>query len=375
MEVAAVKLSFTWQQLCRGVVTICLVAFIVVHTFVQQHPSSPDVPKKVALPALSRPGDSLSPRFEAGMIFPRWGANAYNRDDADWSAGLREIQAQTGARWIAITITFHQTSISATQVKTSPDTPTPKSLAEGIRAAKQLGYKVFIIPMISVDASPHWSGSIHFSTLSRAQTWFESYWQTLQPYVVIAQEEAAEQFALGNELEELQTMPALLWQGLVDRIRHIFTGAIVYDMNWTSLKNPVPSWMRDKRINSIGISTYVPLTRYAQRLDARQLPAVWHEKIDVVLDAFAMQLGRPIFLSELGYRNTAFAGYNPWLIRINEPRDDSEQAALFSAALQNIATDTHISGVFLWAWSLPPFAPNGKPAAQVIHRWYSVLQQ
>jgi len=365
-----VKLSFTWQQLSRGIVTICLVVFIVVHIFAQQQASSfPGVLEQHDAPGLSKPGS----RFETGMIFPRWGTNAYGNTDANWPVGLREIQAQTGARWIAITISFHQASDSATQVKTSQDTPTPKSLAEGIRAAKRLGYQVFVIPMITVDVSPQWSGNIHFSTLSRAQAWFENYWQILQPYIVVSQQEAAEQFALGNEFEQLQTMPAPLWQHLVDRISRIFTGAIVYDVNWTSLKKPVPSWMYDKRIAAIGVSSYVPLTGYAQRLDAQHLPALWHEKVDVMLDAFAMQLGKSIFLSELGYRNTAFAGFNPWLIQVNEPRNDSEQAALIAAALQNIAADRRISGVFIWAWSFPPFAPNGKPAAQLIHRWYSLM--
>lgn len=307
------------------------------------------------------------------MTFPRWGTTAYSGNDANWSIGLHEIQEQTGAGWVAITISLQQASVSATQVETSQETPTPQSLAEGIRVAKQHGYRVFIIPMITIDATPQWSGAIHFSAFSQAQAWFESYWQTLQPYIVVAQEEKAEQIALGNELDQLQALPAILWQDLLDRISHLFTGVIVYDMNWTSLGKPVTSWMRDKRISAIGISCYIPLTTSSQRLDPRQLPALWHEQVGALLDTFAMKLGKPILLSELGYRDSAFAGYNPWLTQVNEPRDDNEQAALFAAALQNIAADGHINGVFIWAWSFPPFAPNGKPAAQVIHHWYTVL--
>ncbi|HEV2474861.1 MAG TPA: hypothetical protein VGT44_01445 [Ktedonobacteraceae bacterium] len=41
--------------------------------------------------------------------------------------------------------------------------------------------------------------------------------------------------------------------------------------------------------------------------------------------------------------------------------------------MQNIAADMHINGVFIWAWSFPPFAPNGKPAAQVLRQWFSMI--
>jgi hypothetical protein len=307
------------------------------------------------------------------MIFPRWGAQAYSNADADWIAGLREIESQTGARWISITITFHQASAPAMQVVPAADTPTPESLAEGIRAAKQHGYHVFIIPMITLDSAQRWAGYIHFTALPQAQAWFVSYWRALQPYVIVAQREGAEQFSLGNELEQLQVAPSILWQQLLDRFSQNFTGALVYCMNWTSLDKPVPTWMRDSRIAAIGVSTYVPLTTREQRLDAAQLPALWHQKVGLALDTFAAQLGKPVLLSELGYRDTAYAGYNPWQIQVNEPQDDSEQAALFNAALQNIAADTHIAGVFVWAWSFPPFAPNRKPAALVLHRWYTQL--
>lgn len=373
--------SLTWQQICRFVVAVCLAAFIVAHSLVQQHSSSPTIPEAAkpraasTLPELwpflrSRP--SIAP-FETGMIFPRWGVTAYGNDDVNWVAGLRNIKSQTGARWITLTIPFHQASEFATQVISSTDTPTPASLAEGIRAAKQLGYRVFVIPMITVDSNQHWSGNIHFATSSQAQMWFDSYWQALQPYVFGAQHAGAEQFSLGNELEQLQTSPAALWQQLLDRVSRNFTGSIVYSVNWTSLRKSIPSWMRDGRISAIGISTYIPLTARAQRLDAKQLPALWHEKVSLALDSFAAQLGKPLLLSELGYRDTAFAGYNPWLIVVHEPQDDEEQAALFDAAFQNIASDLHIIGVFVWAWSFPSFAPNGKPAAQILYRWYGAL--
>jgi hypothetical protein len=87
----------------------------------------------------------------------------------------------------------------------------------------------------------------------------------------------------------------------------------------------------------------------------------------------SMQLGKPVLISEIGYRESSDAGYNPYQREASAPRDDAEQAALYDAALQNRATDDKIIGVFFWAWQTPPFAPDGKAAAQVLHTWYTRL--
>lgn len=311
--------------------------------------------------------------FEAGIVFPRWGASAYSTQDANWLKGLREITTQTAAKWISLTIDLHQTSESVAQVIEGPDTPTPASIAAGITIARRLGYQVFVSPLITVDSVNTWSGVIHFSSLIQTMAWFNSYWQVMQPYIVAAQAAGAEQLAVGNEYSHLEDAPSYLWNQLLQRTRKIFSGRLVYNINWTSLQKAIPAWMYDSNLDAIGVSAYVPLTTTPQMLDPRQLPALWHEKVSHVLDHFAAQLDIPLFLSEIGYRDSRYAGFNPWQLSMNEPRDDSEQAALFNAAMQNIITDPYITGVFVWAWSFPPFSPNGKPAAKVLYHWYVIV--
>lgn len=71
--------------------------------------------------------------------------------------------------------------------------------------------------------------------------------------------------------------------------------------------------------------------------------------------------------------NTSHATYHPYQDADQGKKDLKMQAALYDAALQNIANDHLIDGVFIWAWSKPPFAPNSTPAAQTIHQWYERL--
>src|SRR5579884_4279340 len=135
----------------------------------------------------------LSPDFQTGVIFPQWGTGAYSTSNANWLYGLGEINDQTAAGWIEIPITLYQNSYTDTTLQPNDQTPTPESLAEGIRAAHAHGFHVFVVPFITVrppDNNPntHWSGDIgHYdpgigswrevTTNWWRSAWFDGYWQ------------------------------------------------------------------------------------------------------------------------------------------------------------------------------------------------------
>jgi hypothetical protein len=317
------------------------------------------------------------PSFQTGIIFPQWGTNAYDTTDKNWQVGLTDIQNQTSAQWIEIPINLFQSSVTSTHVTVSDITPTPNAVATGIRTAQASYYHVFIVPLLSVGGILTWSGSIQFSTTQQMQQWFDSYWQALQPYVVAAAQAGAEELAIGTELEKLQLAPATLWNQLIERVHQIFPGKLTYDINWSSLYYQIPSWLHSPLLTAVGVSVYIPLTYTPQRLDPAILPRLWQEKIGKLLDSFSIQLTKQVFISEIGYRNSAFALYRPWERDAQaqaEPADPEEQAAAYNAALMNVVVDPHIIGVYFWAWSVPLFEPNWKPAAKILYKWYTSPQ-
>lgn len=318
------------------------------------------------------------PGFQAGMIFPQWGTNAYDVTDANWQIGLKDIQEQTAARWIEIPINFYQSSVYSTQVGTTDITPTPAALAAGIRAAHAKNFQVFVVPLLSAGGTLTWSGSIQFSSLQQEQAWFDSYWQTLQPYAQAAAQAGAEQLAIGTEFEKLQNAPAALWNQLIERAHQVFPGKLTYDMNWSSLYQPIPAWMSNALLSTIGVSIYIPLTATPQRLNPAALPALWRDSIGKLLDTLAQQIHRPVLISEIGYRDSAYALYRPWERDARaqaEPPDPAEQAAAYEAALSNVVADQYIAGIYFWAWSVPLFQPNWKPADRVLYKWYTSVYE
>jgi hypothetical protein len=365
--------------------------------------STPQAVYKASLPPPPQPIYAhLAPDFQTGVIFPQWGTTAYSDSNSNWLYGLGEVHDQTGAGWVEIPINLYQAQFTDTTLSPSPQTPSPESMEEGIRAAHAHGYHVFVVPFLTVrppDNNPdgHWAGDLghhdasigsYSIVLTRRwrQAWFDGYWQAIAPYLDAAAVAGAEQFAIGTEFEFLEQGNDALWNTLIARAHAIYPGALTYDMNWTAacaytktcvgkvIAFPaLPAWMQNPALTYLGVSEYRPLTARPQPHDADTLAAVWHLRIKLDLDTLSALAGKPVVLSEIGYRDAADALYMPWLWQSTAPADPQLQAAAYEAALENVVgeADPHIAGIYFWGWSVPGFKPNWLPAADVLHKWYT----
>jgi hypothetical protein len=274
-------------------------------------------------------------------------------------------------------ILFAQPVPTSTQISAGESTPTVEAVIYGIRAAHALGFHVFVVPLFSVDVAGAWAASIQFSTAADTQRWFDSFWQAFQPYVEAAQIGGADQIAIGTEEVWLEQYAApALWNTLIAHVRSAFSGTITYDMNWTSLGNPIPAWFHNHDIGILGVSEYIPMIDIRERLALADIIPLWRDKVKAQLDALAQQSGKPVILSEIGYRNSADSLYHPWYPDSTaSPPDPAEQAAACDAALTNIIPDPHIVGVFFWGWDgVGGFKLSGQPATAILQKWYSSPQ-
>ncbi|SRR5579875_99955 len=310
------------------------------------------------------------PAFQTGIVFPQWGEQAYGKTDHNFAFGLGEIQQQTAAHWVEITVNLAQAAPDATDVGSVSYTPTPQSIYEGIMRAHKMGYKVFIVPLISVGQNI-WSGYIHFGSLADAQTWFANYWRAYAPYIAAAQRAHADQVAIGTELTMLEQEPAALWNTLIAKAHALYHGRLTYDMNWSTLDAPSPDWMRNPALAAIGVSEYLSLAPKREHIAPALLPGLWRSIVRRRLDLLALRVGKPVLISEIAYRNSADATFYPFKDTTPAPHDPIEQAAAYDAALQNVIADPLIEGIYFWGWSVPTFEPNWLPAAQTLHHWYT----
>ena len=96
-----------------------------------------------------------------------------------------------------------------------------------------------------------------------------------------------------------------------------------------------------------------------------------------------------MLFTEVGYRSTADAAVEPWVWRSAAPVDDELQAALYEAMFRTFWRKPWFAGTHVWKW-FPDgstrfggrrarrhalqrergFTPQGKPAEEVLVRWY-----
>lgn len=315
------------------------------------------------------------PNFEAGIVFPQWTPDGYG---SNWQQQLPTIQSQTSARWMEMTVFFTQDNPNATQVITNGSTVSLQSFTAGIKAAHADGFQVFVVPLMGVEhPAEQWAGTITFSNLQDEAQWFDSYWQTYEPYVQAAAQVGADQLAIGTELVWLQQNASPdLWNTLISRIHSVFHGPLTYDMNWTTLNGTQASWLSNPLLSAIGVSEYLPLVNTRQRVDPAAMPAIWKSIVQSALDTLSTELNKPVIISEIGFRNTADDFYNPWLpYSTVSPPDPAEQAGAVNAALTNVIPDSHIVGIFFWGWDgVSMYKLSGQPAAAVMSKWYNSPQ-
>jgi hypothetical protein len=323
-----------------------------------------------------KPCSSKQREFQMGIAFPDWGTTAYGEGDTKWLAEMPGMQARTAACWVEMPVLLHQDSLTSTAVVQGDPTTLLPSFNYGIQFAKSLGLHVFVTIQLQSAGDQPWSALINFSTFAQEQQWFDSYWQTVKPYAVAAQQYGVEQFAIGTEYRWLeQNAPASLWNGLISKISQVYHGTITYDMDWSSLWYTPPSWMHNPILKMIGISSYAPLINNPMWINPRSMRTLWAQVAQRVLDKFSISVGKPILLSEIGFPNCQVALYQPWNSSCTAPQDQQEQAGATDAALADIIPDQHILGTFFWGWdNARDFNLINVQAASVILKYYKSLQ-
>ncbi len=313
--------------------------------------------------------------FETGIVTPQWQQQtAYG---PQWQQSLSDIQTQTGAKWIELSLLFSQATSASTTVRTTQSTPLVSAFAAGVRAAHAKGLHVFVVPLMGVDEKGGWAGSIQFTSQEQEQAWFDSYWNTYKPYVEAAAQAGADQMAIATECSWLQDhAPATMWNQLIARIHSVFAGTLTYDMNWYPVNQPIPNWFNNSAISMIGVSSYIPLTDVSTRIDPTDMMSLWKNKIQSILDTISTRVGKPVLISEIGYRNSSNALYNSWEQDSTSPLDPAEQAGAYDAALTNAIPDQRIAGIFFWGWeNVGKFTIKGQGmTTSVLHKWYTSVQ-
>ncbi len=228
------------------------------------------------------------------------------------------------------------------------------------RRAHELGMKVLLKPHLW--ASSGFAGGIEYQDAGERAKFFVEYKRFIEHYAQLAARTRADMFCVGVELQKL-TPFAKEWRDIIARVRHIYSGPLVYAATQGPEFESIEFW---GALDYIGLNDYYPLPDTLSADDViRRMEAV-HRKFQ-----------RPVILTEVGFTSMEAPHREPWS---ENPRKVSltDQARCYDALFRAFYTKPWIQGMYWWKIGTDgrggptdrSFTPWGKPAMDVIDRWY-----
>ncbi len=284
-------------------------------------------------------------------------------------SGLIDRAVSAGVTHLQLAVRWFQDDVASSHIDAAPgETVEDTVLRETINAARRRGLKVFLMPFVFVrDTSDgSWRGAI---APSDPEAWWSSYRRYILRYAKLAQESGIGLFAVGSELKSLVT-EEYRWRALIADVRGIYRGDLIYSANWDNYQR-VDFW---DALDHLGVNGYFSLSRsYEPSLD--HVASAWRRQRDA-LTTWAGHMARPFILTEVGYRSSKIAPAEPWN-HFDVPTPSPEvQLRCYEALYRTWAQETTLGGLYTWNWfgegglEEAGFTPYGKPAFEVIRRWY-----
>jgi hypothetical protein len=246
------------------------------------------------------------------------------------------------------------------------------SYSSVISIAHQMGLEVIIKPHIWIfdPSGGKWRADIWMDTEEDWKEWERNYTQFILHYAELSERFQLPLFCIGNEYYLITTKRPSYWRSLIQQVRQVYTGKLVYGANWDREYKELPFW---DELDYIGIQSYFPLTdHYSPKYE--NVRDGWDKHL-VEIESLSKQYGKKVIFTELGYKSTPDAAQYPWawedfmgnqLTQIS----NKTQAFCYQAFFEKVWNQEWFSGVMIWQWQSRDdgesanhnFTVKGKPA-------------
>jgi len=247
-----------------------------------------------------------------------------------------------------------------------------EGVIESIKAAKDNHLKIMIKPHLWIHSQ--FTGHVKFDTESEWEKWENSYLKYILFYAELAQKYDVEMLCIGTELKEFVKARPKFWNTLIQDVRKIYAGKIIYAANWDNY-DKIHFWTL---IDYIGIDAYFPLSDSKLPLKKELLNAwkSWWSKIE----ASSKKVKKKIIFTEIGYRSIDYCAKTPWASYENFGKENQQAQYNSLEAFFEIAKNkSFFYGAFLWKWHCKEHMPSignekytfqNKKAQQLVKSYY-----
>ncbi|MEE8292315.1 MAG: hypothetical protein V3R80_12620 [Candidatus Tectomicrobia bacterium] len=244
------------------------------------------------------------------------------------------------------------------------------AVVHAILDARRRGLTVMLKPQLSTNG---WTGDIAMTSAADWDQFFLNYERWISHYALLAEFYGVEVLCVGTELVQATTQHEARWVALVEKLRTLYSGKLVYAANWGSEFETLTFW---PHFDYIGLDNYYPLSDEDDPTDEVLRQAA--EAVSRKIEAIALQYDRPVIFTEIGFPGTVA----PWKIpyRRDGPPDaeGQGQARGYEAWFQTLHGKSWLAGIYWWKWfSYDPdenpstdYVPQRKATERVIEQWY-----
>jgi len=285
---------------------------------------------------------------------------------------LAEI-AGLGATHVALVVPLYQDHAASTELRLHTRfSPTLETVADTIREAGRAGLEVTLFPIVRLLAprSPkEWRGTLRPGDVD---AWFVSYGQMVGDLASLATLTGATRLVIGSELSTLEG-DVKRWGKLIEFIRAVFSGTLVYSSNWDHYQD---ARLFDL-VDEIGVVAYFNLREASGPSDVASLAASWR-RIARDIESDLARYEKPFILTEVGYRSRTGATAAPWDESEGGTPDPGEQQRGFEAFREAWTkpglAHARLDGLYIWNWygyggpKTTGYTPRGKPATATVRQ-------
>jgi hypothetical protein len=307
--------------------------------------------------------------------------------------------AQTGSNYVCLAVMSEMDVFNKPHIKWGTEYNFPDAmLLQAIQIARDNQLKIVLKPMVNCKDGT-WRSWIEFAdkegdqNLAAWGVWWEEYEAFILHYAAVAEQTQCEMFCLGCEMGSTEGFE-VKWRHLIKQTRDKYKGLLTYNVNhdhYDSLR----FW---DALDVISISAYFWLGQYMEDagipgakdpntvVGIDELRTVW-KIIRGKLAAVSAKFNKPIFFIETGVCSANNVSRTPW--EHPNPKmvyNGQEQADFYQAIMETFWDEPWFMGITWWDWpaSLYPkeeakkninFAIYGKPAEEVVKKWYSKQRQ
>ncbi len=325
-----------------------------------------------------------------GMTFGYYARNGYYA--SEHARQQIDRMKEMNIEWVCVVaIVMQDTFASTRQYRDFKMTPADDELRDIIDYIHAKGMKAQLRPMLEC-----WDGAqrlqINFPAectiipgkpMNHWGRWFESMTERTLHYARVARRAGCEAFGLDSEL--CYTVGQInYWKQVVAAARSEFSGHLTTGhtpaVDFLKELSNKGHWFYD--LDSLGVSFYHPVSDApgASLEQMREKLKPWLEHYRKV----AALYGKPFYLSECGCCSTAGATANPAGAANPGGYDGNEQARFLDAVLDTFWSEPWWMGFYWWKWDEQNDRPwfrddprgdkgftlDGKPAAEVLKKWY-----